>query len=123
MFDSPHGSSTSLHDPALAPPQPAFLRKNNGTRSNRSSIHSVDTSGMTSEDLWNLDAEPIADMSNPQRNAMERPLDTVRRMSQRSEKRPGSISRYTAMPADFMCKLFFSIPGIMANEIRANSTT
>ncbi|KAI9631898.1 uncharacterized protein MKK02DRAFT_41529 [Dioszegia hungarica] len=106
MFsDSPIGSSTSLYDPALAPPQPAFLRKSGGTRSNRSSIHSTDTNGMTSEDLWNLDApEPVADLSNPQRSAMERPLDTVRRLSQRSERRPGQVSPYSAsmMPVDFM---------------------
>lgn len=61
---------------------------------------------MTSEDLWNLDVEPIADLSNPQRSAMERPLDTVRRLSQRSERRPVSISPHVSsiMPVDFMCE-------------------
>jgi hypothetical protein len=50
--------------------------------------------------------EPVADLSNPQRSAMERPLDTVRRLSQRSERRPGQVSPYSAsmMPVDFMCE-------------------
>jgi hypothetical protein len=53
---------------------------------------------MTSEDLWQLDGEAVPDMSNPERKAAERPLDTVRRISKQSEQ-----SWQTGLPFDVIC--------------------
>jgi hypothetical protein len=79
MHESPNNSSTDLAELGL--PQPAFRRRSNasgtGLSSNRSSMHSL-----TSEELWKMDQEANQpDLSNPTRQAKERPLDTVRRMS------------------------------------------
>ena len=84
---SPSASSTSLvGDPTIALPQSPFRRRQGGTASNRSSIHSQDQSGMNSEEPWTMEQEPdVADMSNPLRQASERPLDTIRRLSNRMD--------------------------------------
>ncbi len=57
---------------------------------------------MTSEDLWTMEQHGIIpDMSNPTRQAEERPLDTVRRISMRMEH---SQSFYNGLPGDVICK-------------------
>lgn len=103
FHESPSHSSSSLQDPAadLGLPQPAFRRRpGSGFSSNRSSVHSnMDLSGMTSEDLWNLENDVTPDMSNPNRQAAERPLDTVRRMSRLTD-RPAWNS---GLPGDVIC--------------------
>ena len=103
--DSPRGSSSSLHDPVLLPPNPAFAGKGRGSRSAsaRSSMHTLNS--MTSEELWNV--EP--DMSNPTRPSAERPLDTVRHDARRNSQLStrNSIRSQLTTPAyqmDMMCK-------------------
>ncbi|WWD04704.1 hypothetical protein V865_002775 [Kwoniella europaea PYCC6329] len=95
LHESPNSSSTNLAsgDVDLALPNPAFRRRGNGNGSisNRSSIASnQDLGSLTSEELWAMgqeqDSNSIPDMSNPMRQAAERPLDTVRRESRRIEK-------------------------------------
>jgi len=99
LHESPNNSSTDLAELGL--PQPAFRRRSNasGLSSNRSSMHSL-TSGLTSEELWKMDQEANQpDLSNPSRQARERPLDTVRRMS-RTYEPPSQL------PGEVICTSF-----------------
>ncbi|WWC88825.1 uncharacterized protein L201_003738 [Kwoniella dendrophila CBS 6074] len=104
LHESPNSSSTNLADVDLALPNPAFRRRamgNSSPSSNRSPISSSqDLSKLTSEDLWSLGQEQdnIPDMSNPSRQAAERPLDTVRRESRRIEK--GQTFHVGGLPGD-----------------------
>lgn len=78
LHETPNGSPADLAELGL--PQPAFRRRSNassGRSSRGSSTHSL--TGLTSEQLWQMDHP---DLSNPSRQSRERPLDTVRRMSQ-----------------------------------------
>ncbi|WVW84497.1 hypothetical protein I302_106531 [Kwoniella bestiolae CBS 10118] len=96
LHESPNSSSTNLAGSGeidLALPNPAFRRRanGNGSSSNRSSIAShQDLGSLTSEELWALghgqEQDITPDMSNPMRQAAERPLDTVRRESRRIDK-------------------------------------
>lgn len=116
--DSPHGSSSSLHDPVLLPPNPAFAGKGsrgNRSASARSSMHTLNS--MTSEELW--DAEP--DRSNPHRPSQERPLDTVRkdrRNSQASTR--NSIMTTPAYQMDMMCMSFPRLCPYVIGDILIN---
>lgn len=103
---SPQGSSTSLNEMDLPLPQPAF-RGAGAHRSGRSSarssiISSADLNSMTSEDLWTLGQEQaVPDMSNPDRQAAERPLDTVMGLGMREKKHK---SFRAGLPVDVICK-------------------
>ncbi|RXK41663.1 hypothetical protein M231_01163 [Tremella mesenterica] len=80
---------TSVETPpmdALGLPNPAFRRgSRTGSSSNRSSMTSADIASLNSEELWALE---MPDQSNPTRQAGERPLDTVRRLSRQMEQTP-----------------------------------
>ncbi|WWD18343.1 hypothetical protein CI109_102793 [Kwoniella shandongensis] len=98
LHESPNSSSTNLADLAL--PNPAFRRRPvSGVGSNRSSISSSqDLSSLTSEELWTLNHEQeVRDMSNPTRPAMERPLDTIRRLSKAMEQ---PVQYHPGLPGD-----------------------
>jgi hypothetical protein len=97
IHESPNSSSTDLAELGL--PQPAFRRRSNasgtGLSSNRSSMHSL-----TSEELWKMDQEANQpDLSNPTRQAKERPLDTVRRLS-----RGYDMPTMSQLPGEVICK-------------------
>ena len=97
IHESPNLSSTDLAELGL--PQPAFRRRSNasgtGLSSNRSSMHSL-----TSEELWKMDQEANQpDLSNPTRQAKERPLDTVRRLS-----RGYDMPTMSQLPGEVICK-------------------
>ena len=97
--DSPCGSATELEDGALPHPNAPFRKR---PSSNRSSLVSQDISSLTSEELWNLEQEGVLpDMSNPTRQADERPLDTVRRISMRMEH---SQSFHNGLREDLICR-------------------
>jgi len=82
-------------------PNPPF-RNRPGSIPNRSSFVSQDVSSLNSEELWNLEqAGILSDMSNPSRQAAERPLDTIRRISMRVEH---SQSFYQGLPGDVICE-------------------
>lgn len=106
IHESPNSSSTDLAELGL--PQPAFRRRSNasgtGLSSNRSSMHSL-----TSEELWKMDQEANQpDLSNPTRQAKERPLDTVRRMSKGYD-----LPTMSHLPGEVICTfyiLFLSFP-------------
>jgi hypothetical protein len=99
LHESPNSSSTDLAELGL--PQPAFAtrRRSNasGISSNRSSTHSL-----TSEELWKMDQEANQpDLSNPTRQAKERPLDTVRRMSRTFEQ-----PTINQLPGEVICESY-----------------
>ncbi|WVF69304.1 hypothetical protein IAT40_004080 [Kwoniella sp. CBS 6097] len=123
LHESPNGSSTSLSEhPDLALPNPAFRRRNGGG-SNRSSIASQqDLSSLTSEELWALGQEQdVPDMSNPMRQAAERPLDTVRRMSKRVDK---SEYMYAGgLPGDVIWPAAPPVEEILPTSMKSKSFT
>ncbi|WVR06208.1 hypothetical protein IAU60_003238 [Kwoniella sp. DSM 27419] len=122
LHESPNGSSTSLSDHAdLALPNPAFRRRAGGSGSNRSSIaSSQDLSALTSEELWALGHEQeIPDMSNPTRQAAERPLDTVRRMSKRLER--GDQNYYGGLPGDVIWPAAPPVQDILPDSLTSKS--
>ena len=93
--DSPSGSSTSLSNDDLGLPNPAFRRRPGSNRS------SMTQSSLTSEELWALEqqANGPPDLSNPMRQAAERPLDTIKRMSRQVERQYSG-----ALPGDVICE-------------------
>jgi hypothetical protein len=99
LHESPNASSADLADLGL--PQPAFRRRSNNSSplsSNRSSMHSLH--GLTSEEIWKMDQEANQpDLSNPNRPARERPLDTVRRLSRTFEQ-----PNINQLPGEIICK-------------------
>jgi len=109
IHESPNSSSTDLAELGL--PQPAFRRRSNasgtGLSSNRSSMHSL-----TSEELWKMDQEANQpDLSNPTRQAKERPLDTVRRLS-----RGYDMPTMSQLPGEVICKSTFTFVLCSANQ-------
>jgi hypothetical protein len=109
IHESPNNSSTDLAELGL--PQPAFRRRSNasgtGLSSNRSSMHSL-----TSEELWKMDQEANQpDLSNPTRQAKERPLDTVRRLS-----RGYDMPTMSQLPGEVICKSTFPFVLLPANK-------
>ena len=98
--ETPLTATASLDDPDLGLPLPSFRRRP-GTQSNTSSVVSQDLSGRTSEELWNL--QQAAGVVDPDAYApeVERPLDTIRRMSMRIEH---SKSFHNGLPGDVICK-------------------
>ncbi|OCF31302.1 hypothetical protein I316_07088 [Kwoniella heveanensis BCC8398] len=123
LHESPNGSSTSLSEhPDLALPNPAFRRRNGGG-SNRSSIASQqDLSSLTSEELWALGQEQdVPDMSNPMRQAAERPLDTVRRMSKRIDK--SEYMYHGGLPGDVIWPAAPPVEEILPASMKSKSFT
>ncbi|WVQ80562.1 hypothetical protein IAT38_002667 [Cryptococcus sp. DSM 104549] len=135
LHESPSTSSTSLGlGEGLTLPNPAFRRGSSaggngpassvgGGGSARSSIISTqDLNSLTSEELWSLGhgGEEMPDMSNPSRQAAERPLDTVRRMSRMVDSRP--VGYQPGLPGDV---IWPAAPPVLedAPPLRAKSTT
>ncbi|WWC62389.1 uncharacterized protein I303_104985 [Kwoniella dejecticola CBS 10117] len=125
LHESPNGSSTDLANTDLALPNPAFRRRGNGSSSNRSSIaSSQDLNSLTSEELWSLGQreDDIPDMSNPMRQAAERPLDTVRRESRRMDQRPESYV-HVGLPGDVIWPTAPAVEKILPDNARSKSFT
>ncbi|WWC70613.1 uncharacterized protein I206_104564 [Kwoniella pini CBS 10737] len=125
LHESPNGSSTDLTNADLALPNPAFRRRRNGSSSNRSSIASnQDLSSLTSEELWSMGQpeDDTPDMSNPMRQAAERPLDTVRRETRRFETRPQSYV-HVGLPGDVIWPTAPPVEEILPNNLRSKSFT
>ncbi|WVQ96804.1 hypothetical protein IAU59_003911 [Kwoniella sp. CBS 9459] len=126
LHESPNGSSTSLSEhPDLALPNPAFRRRNGGgSGSNRSSIASQqDLNSLTSEELWALghEQQDVPDMSNPMRQAAERPLDTVRRMSTRIDK--SEYMYHGGLPGDVIWPAAPPVEDILPASMKSKSFT
>ena len=96
--------------PDLGLPNPAFSRRGRlGNSSNRSSMTSADLASLNSEELWALE---MPDASNPSRQASERPLDTVRRLSKAVEHTP----YHGGLPMEVICAFFFSYLSFCARQ-------